>query len=116
MNYQTIVQKLQLNKNFRQEHQGTVRTKLLAAGRGILEGRRPLQPMETDEEATGPLSTDLFSINQCLHLASTVLLLGSTPQHLGETLHYVKEMFKDHDAATVVTSAVLYDLIVRLEK
>jgi len=61
---------------------------------------------------------DLFGINQCLHLANVVQLLGTDSRRLNRTISIISSTpeFKDRDPTTVIPSAVLYYLINAAEK
>jgi hypothetical protein len=89
-----LFKRLQIPKDFLLDHAKAVRDKLRIAAADV---RR-----EHD---------DLFAINQCLHLASSVVLRN--PSHLGETLTSLRaeEGLEDQDPTTIVTVAALYYLI-----
>lgn len=58
-------------------------------------------------------SGEVFSFNQMLHIASSVVLLESARQHLDETLVFIRQnnAFANIDPATIITSVALYYLI-----
>jgi hypothetical protein len=91
---QILFQHLKVPREFLREHAQVIRDKLRCAAGDL-----------TRENG------DLFAINQCLHLASSVVLRNA--DHLGETLAAVREHagLKELDPTTVVTVATLCYLL-----
>jgi hypothetical protein len=93
----------------RKEHE-TIQKRLLAAADEMQKGET-VDSQGSPKETESFLRSDIFGINQCLHLASSVLLVGTEPQKLYATRDNVHSQFVGKDPATVLTVATLYHLI-----
>jgi hypothetical protein len=62
---------------------------------------------------TDGTETKVFSPNQCMHLASSVLLLGSREEDIATAINYVNRFqeFQGRDPTTVLSIIMLYYLI-----
>lgn len=56
-------------------------------------------------------SSELNGIHQCLHLATTIFLLGSTSRNLRTTLDYIKAINVGGDSNSILTVVTLYYFI-----
>ena len=99
-------------------HLPTISKKLLNVGSMMRQGMKSDQGEDTadgepSESYLYVLQHDIFGINQCLHLANVVLLLGTTSEHLGATMAKIVRLapFTDQDPTTVIASAVLVYLL-----
>ncbi len=64
------------------------------------------------KEETGVFrSRIIFGINQCVHLATSVVLLGSEPERLRKSMKNAKNRFSHADPSAVLTIATLYYLL-----
>lgn len=101
-----------IKPQFLKNHMGTIKTRLLDAGAAMIDSKRQLVKKHLF------VTTDVAAINQCLHLASTVLLLGATSNKVQECLKDIKKKgeFSNQDPTTVITSAVLYSLLKRIKR
>lgn len=91
---------LRLSESFLEEHDRVIREKLRGAAADL---RRE--------------SSDIFAINQCLHLASSIVLRNTT--NLNETLDTIRRLDglpHGKDPATILTIATLYFLLERESK
>jgi hypothetical protein len=112
MTHEEIWQHLNIDESFRYRHEDTIRKRLLSAGKAIEKGKRRGQHIEKGARFfLDPI--DVSAINQCLHLASTVLLLGANSNRLRNVVNRIQAEtdFRDLDPTTVVTSVVLYKLL-----
>ncbi len=97
MTYAEIVDKLQLSK-FIDDHREAICKKLSSAGAAFLKRK-----------------DDHFAVNNCLHIASSAVLLGSDSRTLAEILESLQQEYSS-DPTTVVTVAVLYYSVTSLLK
>jgi hypothetical protein len=81
---------------FYKEHKKDIHKKFIFAGREMQKGK-----------------PDAFTINQCLHIASSVLLLGGSPEELDKLSNAIHNHgdFSHNDPTTVATITTLYYLI-----
>jgi hypothetical protein len=116
MGYKDVVGTLQIDKAFLEGHAKTIREKLISAGKVMMQGTQGLESLT--DKASLLDRFDMFGINQCLHLASTVLLLGSSSDNLQRTITMIQQSrdFSGQDPTTVVISAVLYYLLLKAEE
>lgn len=56
---------------------------------------------------------DIFVINQCMHLASSVLLLGSKEEDIESAIRHVRSLsgIEENDPTTVLSIVMLYYII-----
>lgn len=54
---------------------------------------------------------DVVGINACVHVASSIVLMGSDPQKLAAALKEIEDDFPEIDPTIVVTAASLYYLL-----
>jgi hypothetical protein len=95
--YKTILfDKLQIRKAFLDDRRRTLREKLYTAA----------EDMKLE-------NGDIFAINQCLQLASSIVLQFS--MHLGSTFDFIRSFpeLRDKNPSTVLTVAALYYLLER---
>ncbi len=117
MTYEKIVKNLKLWERFLEgsENAGnreSIGKRLNSAGEDILLKGKTAKGEEKKKGIDYLYRPDIFAVNQCLHLASSVVLLGSNHQDLQETLKSVHEKgYEDKDPTTIVTVATLYYLI-----
>jgi hypothetical protein len=96
---------LKFPRDFLLRNQEIIRIRLLSA----------LAVTRTDGTETKVFSPheDIFVINQCMHLASSVLLLGSREEDIATAINYVNRFqeFQGRDPTTVLSIIMLYYLI-----
>ena len=115
MTYHELVDKrLAIAPAFFSKYQDTIRERLSAAADELLKS----QTRDFSTPVAGHFGRpDLAGINQALHLASNVLLLGASPENVRATMDALSrdDRFSHHDPSTVVTVAVLYFLLNQLQ-
>lgn len=98
--YRDLVEsRLRISRDFLEEYRETILDRLDSAYKVM-----------TSEEKTA-VNRDLFGINQCVHLASSIVLLASTSEALSQTVDDLKVELSESDATTVLTIATLYYLL-----
>lgn len=105
--YESIVKEnLKIRDEFLEDHKDTIQKRLRAAAG------------EMGKVGSFIDRPEIFAINQCIHLASSIVLLGSDDRLLDNTLNSIRTngKFSDQDPTTVVTIATLYYLISKIEK
>ena len=65
-----------------------------------------------DDKPDSFSNRDIFAINQCVHLATSIVLLGTVADQLQETMNKTKDEFPNSDPTSVITIATLYYLLV----
>jgi len=111
--YRTLLfDELGLEGNFVRQEQDTIRKRLMAAAEEM-KNSETVEPESSGKETESILRSEIFGINQCLHLASSVLLVGTGPEKLYATRDKIRSSgkFPGKDPATVLTSAMLYHLV-----
>jgi len=120
MNYEDLVlRQLRISEEFLRDYDATIRDRLLGAAVELTRGREGLaHPGRGGERDTSFIHSDLLGINRALHLANSVLLLGTSPENLRTTLFELSReaTFAKLDPTTVLTAAVLYHLLHRLRQ
>lgn len=101
-NYETVVSSyLKVDSQFLDNHGETIHTRLKAI----------YDALKTEsKDAFG--NRDIFAVNQCLHLATSIALLGSSSSDLQKTIDIIRAEAKFHnDPTTVITISTLYYLL-----
>lgn len=95
--YETILfDIMEMDRNFFAKNRDTVRERLQSASKELISTRG-----------------DIFGINQCLHIASSTLLLGVSRDNLNKGLEEIKHYpdLADKDPTMIATIAMLYYII-----
>jgi hypothetical protein len=103
---------LDIGGAFRERHRETIEKRLLSAGKSMLRSRDRTRPEDGGAKLfLHPI--DMSAINQCIHLASTVLLLGTDSDRLKHVVNQIRNerSFDGIDPTTIVTVVVLFNLI-----
>lgn len=101
--YKDIVEKeLEIKDDFllEEERGETIHTRLKSAY-GVMK----------NDQLDSFSNRDIFAINQCVHLATSIVLLGSDADRLENTMHKTKTEFPNSDPNSVITIATLYYLL-----
>ena len=106
--YKEIVEDiLEIGDEFFEQHESTIKKRFILAGSS-----------ETNQSYFD--SSDIFGLNQCIHLANSIVLLGSKGQNsiknASELIRTSTHREKGPDITTVLTIATLYYLILRMEE
>ncbi len=95
-----IVSALCISEEFLPGHHDVIRKRLKRAAFELTTGH---------SDVFSP--SQMFALNQCMHLTSNVVLLGSVGTVLRSVVTKVKSAYPDEDPTTIVTIAALYDLL-----
>jgi hypothetical protein len=116
MTYIEILNNLEISSTFLKQNEWIILDKLLSGGEAIVRGA--LYRDGYPAKPGGLERSDISGINQCLSLASSVLLLGSSSENLQKTLSLIQQNpnFSGQDPTTVVISIVLYYLLIKVEQ
>jgi hypothetical protein len=109
-----VVHKLAIPESFLQEYADTIQERLLGAAGELVKGAQ--RSLAADQATPSTfIHSDVLGINRALHLANSVLLLGTSPENLRRTMGELAghHAFVGYDLTTVLTVAVLYFLIER---
>lgn len=114
MQYEEIIKGLEISEPFLLRYTDTIQSRLASAGEAILQSKR--QGLSADLSFTA--RTDIQTINDCINLAKTILMLGSPPEKINETLRRIhkESVYANQDPSTVINSSVLYHLLVRADE
>ncbi len=111
MTYAEIVEKLQLPKFIGEdEHYKAILQRLDSAG--IVFSRRGRKREKTIDYMK---RSDIFAVNNCLHMAASIVILGSNPQILAGVLQDVKKTYPSMDPTTIITISALYYSVAKLK-
>ena len=104
--YEKIVEdELNIPDEFLKNHEATIKKRFIVAGGS-----------ETSQSYFD--SPDLFGLNQCIHLANSIVLLGSKGEKsIKSASNVIKNNIdnKCHDITPILTIATLYYIIRRME-
>ena len=104
-----VKERLKISEEFLERHDSTIRERLV-------EAADELERRGGDPTHGTFVNAEFRAINQSLHAATSVLLLGSPGEDLKRTLQWLPSFgaFAERDPATIVTIAVLHFLMHRL--
>ena len=104
--YQVVIRRLKFSKKFLDEP--IYKEKILYRLKSAIEY------MQCGDQFD---NHDIFGINQCIHLATSIALLGSSSKNLQETINYVvaeiinKQPVEEKDPTTIISIVMLYFLL-----
>ena len=104
-----VTERLKISDEFLERHDVTIRDRLL-------EAADELQRRGGDPTHGTFVNAEFRAINQSLHAATSVLLLGAPAEELKRTLDWLPSFgaFAGRDPASIVTIAVLHFLMHRI--
>jgi hypothetical protein len=96
-----LLDRLHVDQSFIEAHAARIKSRFLDAADILARRNADMVP------------DDVFAINQCLHVASTVVLLGSNIENINSTAQLLKEneSYADIDPTSVVSAAALFYLL-----
>ena len=106
--YDQIVSALNLPPAYIDKHKAVIVERLADASCSVEASRMPRQENSFTNDS-------VLAINQCMHIAASVALLGSDPERIAAAKDVVARSCQGlpHDATTVVSIAVLLHLLER---
>lgn len=102
-NYQHIVSTLGVTTQFLEAHWQTIFDRLQSASNSMTH--------QTKESKDCFSQQAIFGINQCIHLASSIVLLGTEKDKLATLIDSIRQESYTNDPTTILTVSTLYYLL-----